>query len=155
MILNHPEGLKESTLPFGQFWLLESSPSQWTKIWFQKQIFFFFDVGHFLKSLLNLLKYCFCFGQETCGILAPRPGIKPSAPAFEGRFLTTRLPGKSLVSVAFQKGSLQILESHLTCHFLQEKHTPSSLSGSAGMALTDSWLPPWVPSPSFIPLPQN
>ena len=42
-------------------------------------IFFkeFFDVDHFLKSLLNLLQYCFCFfmfwffGREACGILAP------------------------------------------------------------------------------------
>ena len=73
--------------------------------------------------------------------MALRPTIKPIAPAFEGRFLTTRLPEKSLVSVAFnksesvfQKGSLQILERqpYLTCRFLQEKHTPSSLSGSAG-----------------------
>lgn len=28
-----------------------------------------------------------CF--EACGILVPRPGIKPMSPAVEGRFLTT------------------------------------------------------------------
>ena len=46
-------------------------------------IFFkdFFDVEPFLKSLLNLLQYCFCFmfwffGHNTCGILAPWPGIE-------------------------------------------------------------------------------
>ena len=42
----------------------------------------------FFKSLLNLLQYCFffmfCFfGQESCGILVPRPGIKPTPPALQ------------------------------------------------------------------------
>ena len=66
-------------------------------------------MGHFLKFLLNLLQYCFrflfwfCFGREARGILTLRPAIKPTAPAFEGSFLTTRLPGKSLVSAAFNK----------------------------------------------------
>ena len=32
-----------------------------------------------------------------CGIPVPRPGIEPVSPASEGRFLTTRPPGKSLV----------------------------------------------------------
>ena len=55
-----------------------------------------------LKSLLNLLQYCFCimfwfFGHEACGILAPRPGIEPSPSALEGEVLTTGPPGKSLV----------------------------------------------------------
>ena len=59
----------------------------------------FLDVDHFLKSLLNLLQYCFCFifrffGPETCGILAPQPGIKPVPPSLEGKVLTTGLPGK-------------------------------------------------------------
>ena len=36
------------------------------------------------------------FGHEACGILAPRPGIKPVPPALEGEVLTTGLPGKSL-----------------------------------------------------------
>ena len=30
-----------------------------------------------------------------CGILVPRPGIEPSSPALQGRFLTTGSPGKS------------------------------------------------------------
>ena len=34
----------------------------------------FFDVDHLVKSLLNLLQYCFCFvfwffGHEACGTL--------------------------------------------------------------------------------------
>ena len=36
------------------------------------------------------------FGPEACGILAPRPGIKPTPSALEGEVLTTGLPGKSL-----------------------------------------------------------
>lgn len=31
---------------------------------------------------------------KACGILVPQPGIEPTSPAFEGRFLTTRPPGK-------------------------------------------------------------
>ena len=52
-----------------------------------------------LKSLLNLLQYCFCFmfwlfGQKACGILGPQPEIKPAPPALEGEVLTTGPPGK-------------------------------------------------------------
>ena len=54
-----------------------------------------------LKSLLNLLQYCFCFMfwffvHEACGILAPQPGIEPTPAALEGEVLTTVPPGKSL-----------------------------------------------------------
>ena len=70
--------------------------------------FFFLMCVPFLKSLLNLLQYCFCclcsvfyffifFAQEACGILARWPGIKPMPPALEGS-LTTGPPGKSLYS---------------------------------------------------------
>ena len=59
-------------------------------------------MDHFLKSLLNLLQYCFCFifwffGREACGILAPWPGIKPTPCALEDKVLTTGLPGKAQV----------------------------------------------------------
>ena len=62
---------------------------------------FFFDVDHFLKSLSNLLQYCFCFmfwffGCKECGILAPQPGIEPTPSALESQVLTTGPPGKSL-----------------------------------------------------------
>ena len=65
---------------------------------------FFFSCGPLLKSLFNLLQYCFCFmfwffGREACGILAPRPGIEPAPPALEGEVLTTGLPGKSLDTI--------------------------------------------------------
>ena len=35
------------------------------------------------------------FGHETCGILAPRPGIKPVSPELAGEPSTTGPPGKS------------------------------------------------------------
>ena len=35
------------------------------------------------------------FAREACGILVPRPGIEPTAPALEGEVLTTGPPGKS------------------------------------------------------------
>ena len=61
-----------------------------------------FWCGPFLKSLFNLLQYCFAlcfvfFGSEACGILAPWPGIKPTPSALEGQVLTTGPPGRSLV----------------------------------------------------------
>ena len=50
--------------------------------------FFFFLCGPVLKSLLNLLQYCFCFMfwflvWKAHGILAPQPGIEPTRPAVE------------------------------------------------------------------------
>ena len=58
----------------------------------------------FLKSLLNLLQYCFCFmflvfWPEACGILVPWPGIEPASPALEGKILTSGCPGKPLDSL--------------------------------------------------------
>ena len=55
--------------------------------------FFFNWCELFLKSLQNLLQYCFCFmfwvfGCEACGILAPWPGIKPAPPALEDEVST-------------------------------------------------------------------
>ena len=63
---------------------------------------FLFWWGQFLKSLLNLLQYCFCFmfwffGFQSCGILALWPGIELAPPALEGEVLTTGSPGKSLL----------------------------------------------------------
>ena len=36
-----------------------------------------------------------------CGILVPQAGMEPASPALEGRFLTTRPPGKSLLSCLY------------------------------------------------------
>ena len=61
--------------------------------------FFFFWCILFLKSLLNLLQYHFCFmlwilGHKACGILSPLPRIKPASLALEHKVSTTQLPGK-------------------------------------------------------------
>ena len=63
--------------------------------------FFFFNVDHFLKSLLNFLQYRFCFmfwffGRRAYGILAPWPGIEPAPHALGGKVLITGPPGKPL-----------------------------------------------------------
>ena len=53
----------------------------------------------FLKSLLNLLEYYFCFrffGHKACEILAPRPGMELTSAALEREVLTIGSPGKSL-----------------------------------------------------------
>ena len=76
-------------------------------------------MDHFLKFLLNLLQYYFCFmfcfffvclfvfGHDACGILTPQPGIKPTPPALEGKVLTTGPPGKSQSPFLIQAGFLQ------------------------------------------------
>ena len=76
------QGLNPGPLHF------EFSLSHWTTrevpIFFSF-FFFFFWCGPFLKSLLHLLQYCFCFmfwcfGQEAYGILAPQPGNRNFTP---------------------------------------------------------------------------
>ena len=66
--------------------------------------FFLLMYTIFLKSLLNLLEYCFrfmfwFFGHEAWKILAPQRGIEPSPPALEGDVLTTGPPRKSLEGI--------------------------------------------------------
>ena len=62
---------------------------------------FFFDVDHlkvfieFFAAFFCFMFVCLFFGYEACGILAPRPGIKPIPPALGSEVLTTGLPGKS------------------------------------------------------------
>ena len=62
-------------------------------------LFFFFLGIPFLKSLLNLLQYCFCFmfgfWPEARGILVPQPGMEPMPHALEGKVLITGPLGKS------------------------------------------------------------
>ena len=51
----------------------------------------------FLKSLLNLLQYCFCLmflDHEACGILASQPEIEPTPSTLENKGLTTGPPRK-------------------------------------------------------------
>ena len=49
------------------------------------------------------------FGLKVCGILAPQPGIEPTASALEGKVLTTGPPVKSLCWVFTVCSSLHIL----------------------------------------------
>ena len=48
----------------------------------------------FTEFVIILLLF-YIFGHKACGILAPRPGIKPAPPELEGKVLTTGLPGES------------------------------------------------------------
>ena len=71
----------------------------------QKNLFILriFNVGQFLKSLLNLLQYCFCFmvcffGHETCGILTASSWIELAPLHWKVKFLTPGVPGKSFLS---------------------------------------------------------
>ena len=80
-----------------------------------------FWCGPFLKSLLNLLQYCFCFmfwcfGHETCEILAPLPGIKPIPPALEDKVLITGPPVKSPSPSLYWWPSQSFLHSHCSSH---------------------------------------
>ena len=59
-------------------------------------------MNFFLKSLLNVLQYCFCFmfwyfGHKTCWILALPLRFKPTPSPLQGKVLTTGPPGKSLL----------------------------------------------------------
>ena len=64
-----------------------------------------------LKSLLNWLKHFFCFmfwffGQEVCGTLIPQLRTKPAPSTLEGKVLTIRSPGKSLLAFIKKKQNL-------------------------------------------------
>ena len=50
---------------------------------------------------ISSVLYCLFFGSESCGIIAPWPGIEPTAPELEGEVLTARPPGKSRIFVIF------------------------------------------------------
>ena len=67
-------------------------------LYFFKDFFFMWTT---LKSVLNLLKYCFCFmfwffAHKTCWILSPQPEIKPAFPALEAEVPNIELPVKFL-----------------------------------------------------------
>ena len=69
----------------------------------------------FVKSLLNLLRYCFLaafFGHETCGILSLLPGIEPTPPALAGEVQTTRQPQKSLSAIVLIFSSTKHPQPH-------------------------------------------
>ena len=69
----------------GSSWMLHWRFTHWLDKWIISSLYFlifFFWCGPFLKPLLSLLHYCFCFmfwifGHEAYGILASGPGINP------------------------------------------------------------------------------
>ena len=92
LYLKYPLSLCVSNLLFSSGWHFHLFISFSIK----KKIFWW----PILKFLFNLLQYYFCFfffGPEVCAILAPWPGIDPTAPALEAEVLITEPPGKSLV----------------------------------------------------------
>ena len=50
---------------------------------------------HFLKLSFSFFMFCFVFGHESFGILAPWPRIKLTPTALEGEILTTEPLGES------------------------------------------------------------
>ena len=90
-----------------------------------------FWCGSFLKSLLNLLQYCFClcsgfffffFGPEVREISASQPGMESSLPPLEDTVLTTGLAGKSLIFL-FLPNSLHHLHFSPSSPALLPTHT--------------------------------
>ena len=52
-----------------------------------------------LQYTSSLVVVCGLSSSMACGILVPRPGIKPTSPALQGGFLTSGPPGKALCVV--------------------------------------------------------
>ena len=69
-----------------------------------------------------MLQFCFCFmfwffGREACGILAPRPGIKPAPPALEAwslnRWTTREVPEPCILYTLLHVGIHPFIHSSL------------------------------------------
>ena len=67
-------------------------------------------MNHFLKSLLNLLQYCFC-----CLCSGFFTLTEPTIPVLQNEVLTTELPGKSLIVSFEQYYIIQCKECYRTC----------------------------------------
>ena len=65
-----------------------------------------------------------------CGILVPRPGIKPTTFALEGGFLTTGPPGKSLPSLKSSQQRVVVLTLQV------EEEAPGGLWKQGLLSLT-------------------
>ena len=59
--------------------------------------------------ILHFLYFYFWLHLVVCGILIPRPGIKPMPPAVEGKALTTGPPGKSYCCYFSLENSFHLL----------------------------------------------
>ena len=77
-------------------------PSYTCLIWVCKMRTLFYTLNKEGKGLKKIVLkyvqqkiYLFFLSPWACGILVPRPGIKPTSPALQGGFLSTRPPEKS------------------------------------------------------------
>ena len=80
------------------------------KFFWVQIIYFKYFIKFVTISFLFMFRFFVC---EACGILAPKPGIKPRSPAVENEFLTTGPPGKS------HKAGILFLRDHLNFFFLR------------------------------------
>ena len=62
-----------------------------------------------------------------CGTLVPQPGIKPTSPALEGRFLTTGPPGKS---------RMRILKMNAECKYPTQVANSTNTDGTVSHSYT-------------------
>ena len=119
--------------------------------WFRKTFllwkFFlrFFGCGPFLKSLLNLLQYCFCFmfGREAGGDLSSLTRDWTPTPALEGEVLTTGLPGKSLL-LWKRLNILKTKEFSITNSHIPSFHFSTSIHGHSCLALPPCAFSPYL-----------
>ena len=65
-----------------------------------------------------------CF--SACGILVPRPGIRPASSTLQGRFLSSGPPGKShFLLLLMSSKAVELQETHLAHLCILERVTPS------------------------------
>ena len=73
-------------------------------------------LGLHCSAQAGLVAACRLSCPEAHWISVPQPGIQPTSPALQGRFLTTRLPGKSLSLNSFSN------ETSRTCASLSAEN---------------------------------
>ena len=104
---------------------------------------------------MNSSQHCFCFmfwffGQEACRILVPQPGLEPTAPALEGKVLTTRPPGRSLIKNPFSFHSLCGLLLLLWWRSGKESPDNAGDRGFDPWVGRIPWRRGWQPTPVFL-----
>ena len=80
------------------------------------ELFLLAVLGFHCGAQARLVAACRLSCPAAYGISVPQPGIQPTSPALEGRFLTTRLPGKSLSLNSFSN------ETSRTCASLSPEN---------------------------------
>ena len=114
-IITTPPTTSSGFLPSGQ-WVLQFQNPTWKSCFPGPHLFFFLKTffGCCCRPFKSIYWICYSISSvfmfsfldhETCGILAPWPGIKPAPSALEGEVLTTGPPGKALKTPS----SIQVL----------------------------------------------